>query len=152
MTNYPVDQLFEAPAGTGTGVMMIKTEVLNAMERPYFFHPRDPSKGMDLTFCRRAREAGFKAYCDSSILVEQMKIPGSVGFEQWMSRKEEEKMAKKSKFDFQERTPDVPKNGSPGCEYDEVPPMLDMGKAMFPKEFEYPSPYGQPSGPCEDDD
>jgi hypothetical protein len=52
-------------------------------------------------------------------------------------------MAKKN-FDFMERTPDVPKKGSPGCEYDEIPSNIDMGKANFPKEFEYPSPHGEP--------
>ena len=88
MRDYPVDQLFEAPGGCGTGVMLIKREVLEAIEWPLFYYPPSPMSGMDLEFCRRAREKGFPTYCDSRILVEQMDNPQPVGAKQWQERKE----------------------------------------------------------------
>jgi GT2 family glycosyltransferase len=87
MWDYPVDQIFEAPGGVGTGVMLIKTEVFRSLPYPWFFYPQDHRWGMDLDFCRRAREAGFKAYCDSRILVEQMERPKKCGRKQWEERK-----------------------------------------------------------------
>jgi GT2 family glycosyltransferase len=87
MTNYPVDQVFEAPGGCGTGVMLIKREVFEALDAPYFYYPQDTRYGMDLLFCRRAREKGFATYCDSRILVEQMDNPQPVGRRQWTERK-----------------------------------------------------------------
>jgi len=89
--NYPVDSLFEAPAGVGTGVMLIKREVLEAVGEPWFTWPDNEAKGMDLEFCRCAREKGFKSYCDSSILVQQMQKATPVGFAQWMARREDYK-------------------------------------------------------------
>jgi hypothetical protein len=88
MKEYPVDTLFLAPAGVGTGVMMIKTEVLKAMDPPYFYYPQDPTMGMDLEFCRRAAEIGFASYCDSRILVRQMGLNEPVGEAEWLERKE----------------------------------------------------------------
>lgn len=87
MTDYPVDQVFEAPGGCGTGVMLIKMEVFEALESPYFFYPKDAGRGMDLEFCRRARDRGFATYCDSRVLVEQMEEPKPVGRAQWEERK-----------------------------------------------------------------
>lgn len=87
MMKYPVDQVFLAPGGIGTGVMLIKTEVLRAVGAPYFYYPEDPSKGMDLEFCRRAREAGYDAWCDSRLLVKQMGNSAPVGMDQWVKRR-----------------------------------------------------------------
>jgi hypothetical protein len=83
MVNYPIDKLFEAPAGTGTGIMLIKTEVLKSMESPWF----DTGYQLDLEFCHRAEEKGFKTYCDSRVMVQQMGKPEPVGKKQWDERK-----------------------------------------------------------------
>ena len=87
MTDYPVDQVFEAHGGCGTGVMLIRRDVLESLESPHFYYPRDTRYGMDLLFCRRAREKGFATWCDSRILVEQMDNPQPVGRKQWEERK-----------------------------------------------------------------
>jgi hypothetical protein len=74
MADYPKDTLFQVPAGIGTGVMMVKTEVFMAMSQPWFYYPPDDS-GMDLNFCKRAIAAGFLIFCDSTFVVPQMGIP-----------------------------------------------------------------------------
>ena len=65
--DYPKDQLFELE-GIGFGCCAIKSEVLLAMSVKYkdFFSPIK-GVGEDLSFCWRARELGYKIYCDSSI-------------------------------------------------------------------------------------
>lgn len=89
MTEYPVDQVFEAPAGVGTGVMLIKVEVLRAMQEsgdlPHFGTGTDS----DLDFCIRAASHGFKTFCDSRVLVLQMGKPGTLGGMQWNERRQQ---------------------------------------------------------------
>ena len=81
--DYPVDRVFEAPAGVGTGVMLIKREVLEALEDPWFgFGPQ-----LDLDFCQRAAAKGFKSYCDSRILVQQMGKASPIGKTAWDERR-----------------------------------------------------------------
>jgi len=52
--------------GVGSGVMMIKREVLEKLPFP-FRNEYDPegikTKGLDVNFCRRAKEIGFKVWC-----------------------------------------------------------------------------------------
>ena len=90
MTDYPVDQVFPAPGGVGTGLMLIKVEVLKAMmqDGPWFRYPPPGStRGMDLDFCIRAAKYGFISHCDSRLLVEQMGLPQPVGRAQWEARR-----------------------------------------------------------------
>jgi hypothetical protein len=83
MIMYPVDQVFEAPAGVGTGVMLIKREVIDALEKPWFgYGPQS-----DLEFCGRAADKGFKSYCDSRVLVQQMGKASPTGKTPWEERK-----------------------------------------------------------------
>jgi len=66
-----IDGVFECEA-VGTGFMLIKTEVFKKMPHPWFFFSQDEGKltcGEDVWFCRVAREAGFKIWCDSTIKV-----------------------------------------------------------------------------------
>jgi len=53
--------------GIGSGVMMIKREVLENIEFP-FRNEYDPegikTKGLDVNFCKRAKERGYKVWCD----------------------------------------------------------------------------------------
>lgn len=65
--DYPDDSLFEI-GGCGFGCIMTRTSVLEDV----FLNYRkcfDPvcSIGEDLAFCLRARELGYKVYCDSTI-------------------------------------------------------------------------------------
>jgi hypothetical protein len=79
MYDYPKNALFETPAGSGTGVMLIKTSVLKALGSPYWRGTSDPTIGEDVDFCDRARKLGFRTWCDSSVEVRQMNLPVSVG-------------------------------------------------------------------------
>jgi hypothetical protein len=56
----------------------------------------------------------------------------------------------KKQFDFQERTPDVPRKPGAGVDDFTPPHILDLEKPLFPKEFEYPSPFGKPEE-CEEE-
>ena len=60
---YP-DDVFEV-AGCGFACVLIKTEVLKAVQMNYktCFLP-EPSWGEDLSFCRRARAMGYKIHAD----------------------------------------------------------------------------------------
>lgn len=63
---YP-DDVFEV-AGCGFACVLIKTEVLKAVQTNYktCFLP-EPSWGEDLSFCRRARAMGYKIHADPHV-------------------------------------------------------------------------------------
>ena len=63
---YP-DEVFEV-AGCGFACVLIKTEVLKAVQMNYktCFLP-EPSWGEDLSFCRRARAMGYKIHADPHV-------------------------------------------------------------------------------------
>lgn len=64
--NYPKDSVFEV-AGIGFGCVAMKTDVLlDTGENGQWFTPIK-GFGEDLSFCIRAREKGYKIWCDSSI-------------------------------------------------------------------------------------
>lgn len=84
--DYPKNSLFEVNCGVGTGVMLIKKEVLEALGDPWFFYPSSAALGMDIHFCQRAIQKGFKVWCDTSIVVRQMAIPKPVGEEEFLRR------------------------------------------------------------------
>lgn len=65
------DGIFEVE-GCGFGCAMMTTDVIRrAGEMPFF--PRD-GYGEDLTFCRQARAAGVKLYCDGRIKADHAGI------------------------------------------------------------------------------
>lgn len=65
--NYPKDSIFELE-GAGFGCVMTKTEVLEDMFLNYrtAFDPLG-GFGEDLSFYLRAKDLGYKVYCDSTI-------------------------------------------------------------------------------------
>jgi GT2 family glycosyltransferase len=72
LVNYPPAGLVGCDA-LGSGCILIKTEVFKKIGKPYYEY-RLASSGIketflseDIVFCERAREAGFKIYCDTSI-------------------------------------------------------------------------------------
>ena len=79
--DYPKNALFETTGGNGTGVMLIKTEVLKAMGDPIWRGLVDPEIAEDIEFCVRARELGFTTWCDSTVEARQMSLPIAVGSE-----------------------------------------------------------------------
>ncbi len=68
----PID-LFEC-ASVGTGVMLIKTDVLNTISAPWFdFEYVDGERvGEDVSFCRKAREVGYSIWVDPTIPVRHL--------------------------------------------------------------------------------
>jgi hypothetical protein len=49
---------------TGTGALLVRRRVFEALEPPYFWPP-----GEDVVFCRRVRELGFQIFVDTSVWV-----------------------------------------------------------------------------------
>lgn len=89
----PIEQwergsLVEATGGTGTGVMLIKRKVLEAMQPPWFYYPENSTRSMDVHFCLRAIELGFKVWCDTSIVCKQMGKAYPVGEEEYLKYKQ----------------------------------------------------------------
>lgn len=67
-TDYPKDQVFEV-AACGFGAVMMNVEMLRAVCETYQapFAPMPGVFGEDISFCYRARQLGYKLYCDSRI-------------------------------------------------------------------------------------
>ena len=61
--NYPRNTLVQCDA-VGFGAVLIKMKVFDGLERPYFMSSAET--GEDILFCCKAREAGFKIFCDTS--------------------------------------------------------------------------------------
>lgn len=61
---------FEVEA-CGTSCLMIRREVLEALEFPWFQFQQNRSNHLrseDVSFCRRARDAGYKIMCDANVI------------------------------------------------------------------------------------
>jgi len=71
---------------TGAGCLLVKTKVLEAMEKPHWRLGQITSDGWgdDMNFCHRAREAGFKVWCDLDTRVGHQ-INGTI----WPVRRED---------------------------------------------------------------
>ena len=70
--NYPKDTLFECDA-VGFGAVLIKTDVLRKIPKPWFFGM--PQTGEDVTLCIKARKAGFSVWMDSRIKLGHLGDP-----------------------------------------------------------------------------
>jgi len=72
-TKWPEGGVFEI-AGSGFGAVMMTTELLRRVAEEYTlpFAPM-PGLGEDLAFCWKARQLGYKLWCDPRVL------PGHVG-------------------------------------------------------------------------
>jgi len=69
-------ELFEV-AGLGCGLMGIDMKIVPGLKRPWFFYEpfvegETTPKSEDIWFCDRAREAGFKIWCDPTIEVKHI--------------------------------------------------------------------------------
>jgi GT2 family glycosyltransferase len=53
-------------AGCGMACCLIKKEVFEKVPKPWFMPT--PELGEDLAFCKRATDAGFKIYCDTTLI------------------------------------------------------------------------------------
>lgn len=68
LDDYPEDQMVEVE-GVGGGCLLIKTSVLEAVQNR-FGGPFDQLGGIgeDFSFCLRARECGYKIFCDTRVV------------------------------------------------------------------------------------
>lgn len=63
------DGIFQQVDAVGTGFIVIRREVFEALEPPWFevgFDANGRNVSEDVTFCHRAREAGFSVYLDGT--------------------------------------------------------------------------------------
>lgn len=70
--NYPRDTFFECDA-VGFGAVLIKTDVLRKVQRPWFFGME--GTGEDITLCAKAKKAGFSVFMDSTIKLGHLGAP-----------------------------------------------------------------------------
>ena len=65
-------ELFEC-LGVGTGVILIKVEILKYIPYPFFAFKSDINgvtvQGEDWSFCKKVKEKGYKIFCDPTIQV-----------------------------------------------------------------------------------
>jgi hypothetical protein len=70
--NYPKDTLVECDA-VGFGAVLIKTEVLKGMKKPWFMGT--PGAGEDVHFCVQAKKAGFRVFMDTATKLGHLSHP-----------------------------------------------------------------------------
>ena len=75
MKDYTINGLFY-PDAVGFGVVLIKTEVLKKVAKPWFFS--NTSLGEDIYFCLKAKQKGFKLLVDTRIKIGHMSSPHAV--------------------------------------------------------------------------
>ena len=72
LTDEFPDKLFECHA-VGTGIILIKTEILHKIKRPWFafetYENGCNKLGEDWYFCKQAKDVGYKIYTDPTIEV-----------------------------------------------------------------------------------
>ena len=72
---YESGKLIEVDA-VGGACMLIKTKVFQSLKKPYFWYiPENEEigeKGEDIYFCEKMKEAGYRIYCDTSIICKHI--------------------------------------------------------------------------------
>lgn len=76
--NWKVGEVFPC-WGLGTGCMMIDAEVFRALPKPWFVIKDEAHdfEGEDLSFCRKAQEAGFKVKAHGGVLCTHWDVNAS---------------------------------------------------------------------------
>jgi hypothetical protein len=103
--NYPRNTLFECDA-VGFGAVLIKTELLKKIPKPWFMGL--VGTGEDITFCYKAKKAGFQVWMDSRLKLGHLSGPTVITEEysdkwQKLTLEEREKMyGKFTKYPSQE--------------------------------------------------
>ena len=94
--DYPEGELFEVD-GAGMAAMLIRATVLKEIfeTQKALFAPI-PGYGEDVSFCLRARKAGFTIWCDSRVKVGHIAttIVTDETFKAWKKKREEIRNAK----------------------------------------------------------
>lgn len=72
VNNYPRNTLVECDA-VGFGAVLIKMDVFRKLQRPWFVGME--GTGEDITFCIKARKAGFNVFMDTSLKLGHLGTP-----------------------------------------------------------------------------
>ena len=90
--DYPKDQLFRVEA-TGTGCLLMNMEVFTIIDYPWFMFSYDEksgkTKGEDLHFCQKAREAGFSIHVDTATKTGHI-TEIEIGEDHWLAARKAE--------------------------------------------------------------
>jgi len=74
-TDVMPDKLFEC-AALGTGLLLVKTEVYKKTPQPWYgyvwFDNGMVKESVDWVFCKNARKAGFKVWCDPQVTAKHI--------------------------------------------------------------------------------
>jgi hypothetical protein len=66
-----LNKYLQEVGSVGGGTLLVKREVLESMEYPYFFEDLSNGRvGEDVYFCRRAKELGYKIWIDTDLSLE----------------------------------------------------------------------------------
>jgi GT2 family glycosyltransferase len=96
--DYPKDSLLEVDA-VGAGALLVRKAVFDKIGAPYFQHAvQKTDMGEDFYFCKKARESGFKVFCDTSVKCTHMGV-SMIGENAWDSVKDEVKKRRDTKGD-----------------------------------------------------
>ena len=76
--DYPKEETFEVGA-IATGFMLVRREVFKGIEEPWFdYHFNDMNTSDDFHFCMKAKDAGYKIFCDPTIELRHVGGPQGV--------------------------------------------------------------------------
>jgi hypothetical protein len=101
--NYPKNTLVECD-GVGFGVALIKTKIFEHLAKPWFMSTT--GHGEDLLFCRKAKEAGFRVFMDTSVKLGHMGIPPII-YEEDFERESKNDELRKTHGDWQRNDPEM---------------------------------------------
>jgi GT2 family glycosyltransferase len=94
--DYPKNSLVEVDA-VGAGALLVKKSVFDKIGSPFFQHTSSKNGlGEDFFFCRKAKEAGFQVFCDTSIRCTHVGV-SMIGESAWESVKDEVKRRREKK-------------------------------------------------------
>ena len=79
--------------GCGMAATLIKTEIFKKLSQPWFGEVvlGNSRFGEDLSFCYRAREAGFRIFCDTDTLIKHIGDEVLIGEEEYLQELERRK-------------------------------------------------------------
>ena len=77
LTHNEITRRMQRVAVTGGGCMLIRREVFDKIESPWFEPEQQtngPSRGTDIQICRKAEAAGFSVWCDTSVELGHVRL------------------------------------------------------------------------------